>query len=137
LSDDPLKNFVDYSIHSYETYTLKNESIRAVERYYYGGVDYGNGKMSYSQISRVPSENGTYGDAWDKRKQADFKEQQKKTTPEPAEFVGPLTAVDTYVQQQTTDTLNRVSTRIRSQWGSTLADSSNLKWMLNKTKAKF
>lgn len=47
LDDDPLKNFVDYAIHSYETYVLKNESIRGVERFYYGGVDYNNGHDQY------------------------------------------------------------------------------------------
>jgi hypothetical protein len=96
----------------------------------------GMGKMSYSPLVKLPSEQNTHGDSSDKQRSKDYNKRNEFS--ESTKTMNTSQLVDKFLTTtESQSTYARVKGRLQSEWGEQYANSKHLVYLLSKTEAKF
>ena len=96
----------------------------------------GMGRMSYTPVTKLPSEQNTHGDA--SNKQAGKEYNKRKDFEQSVKTMDTKSLVDKYLTTgDSKKTYQRISGRLNADWGTDFGGSKHLVFLLSKTKCKF
>ena len=96
----------------------------------------GMGKMSYSPLVKLPSEQNTHGDSSDKQRGKDYNKRNEFS--ESTKTMNTSQLFDKFLTTtESKSTYLRVKGRLQAEWGEQYANSKHLVYLLSKTEAKF
>lgn len=98
-------------------------------------MNLGNGRLSYSPLVKMPSQQNTHGDASNKKEQEALN--QRNNYDKTSKTVSKEEMIDRTLDEEEKGAYNRIRSRMKTEWGNQYSESKQLIYLLDKTKGKF